>query len=149
MSKKAELHPEKIHLIDFKIIKGQIESPFNFDQEKIISHPFQVSFELGFSLENKLIKTTFSIELLTESEPEQEEAKGYFEFVYVFEVENLSELAKLNHKDDEEVEVDGNLGAALASIVYSTSRGILMTRFQGTVLQEFILPVIDPTKLLE
>ena len=148
MSKKAELQPEKIHLVDFKIIKGQIESPFDFDPEKVISHPFQVSFELGFSFENKLTKTTFSIALQTESEPEQEEAKGYFEFVYVFEVENLSDLTKFNHKNEEEVEVDGNLGAALASIVYSTSRGILMTRFQGTVLQGFILPVIDPTELL-
>lgn len=150
MAKKVVLQPEKIHLVDFKIIKGQIESPFDFDPKMISGHPFEVSFELGFSLENSLVKADFSVEVITESEPEQEEAKGNFEFVYIFEIENLSDLAKIDHENEEgEVEVDGNLGAALASIVYSTSRGILMTRFQGTVLQGFVLPVIDPSKLLE
>jgi hypothetical protein len=42
-----------------------------------------------------------------------------------------------------------SLGNALASITYSTSRGILMTRFQGTALSDFILPVINPNNLLE
>ncbi|MNY64312.1 hypothetical protein D3C86_2014030 [compost metagenome] len=50
---------------------------------------------------------------------------------------------------DETITIHPALGNALASITYSTSRGILMTRFQGTVLSDFILPVIDPNSLLE
>ena len=50
---------------------------------------------------------------------------------------------------DEIITVHPALGNALASITYSTSRGILMTRFQGTVLSDFILPVINPNDLLE
>jgi hypothetical protein len=42
----------------------------------------------------------------------------------------------------------GGLGNALASITYSTTRGILMTGFQGTALCNFILPVKDPDELL-
>ena len=29
------LQPEKIEIVDFKIIKGQINSPFDFEEEKV------------------------------------------------------------------------------------------------------------------
>ena len=57
--------------------------------------------------------------------------------------------SKMIYLKEEEITIDANLGNALASISYATSRGILMTRFQGTALEDFILPVIDPNDLLE
>ena len=48
------LQPEKIEIVDFKIIKGQINSPFDFEIEKVEGHTFNVDFELGFNLEDKL-----------------------------------------------------------------------------------------------
>ncbi|GAO27720.1 hypothetical protein JCM15548_14569 [Geofilum rubicundum JCM 15548] len=41
-----------------------------------------------------------------------------------------------------------DLGNALSSVTYSTSRGILLTKMQGTALQNFVLPIINPNKLL-
>ncbi|KUJ59089.1 hypothetical protein AR687_24965 [Flavobacteriaceae bacterium CRH] len=142
------LHPEKIEIVDFKIIKAQINSPFDFENEKIAAHTFNVDFELGFNLSDKLIKADFSVNVETKSnEDNTEEATGNFSFVYVFYVDNIEELTIL--ENDKTITVDPALGNALASITYSTSRGILMTRFQGTVLSDFILPVINPNDLIK
>lgn len=142
------LQPEKIEIVDFKIIKGQIKSPFDFENEKVAGHTFNVDFELGFNLEDKLVKADFSVNVETKSSGGNvEEAVGNFSFVYVFYVDNIEELTTL--EKDEAITIHPALGNALASITYSTSRGILITRFQGTVLSDFILPVINPNNLLE
>lgn len=142
------LQSEKIEIVDFKIIKGQINSPFDFEKEKVAGHTFNVDFELGFNLEDKLVKADFSVHVETKSNEDSiEEAVGNFSFVYVFYVDNIEELTAL--EKDETITIHPALGNALASITYSTSRGILMTRFQGTVLSDFILPVINPNDLLE
>ena len=142
------LKPEKIEIVDFKIIRGQINSPFDFEEDKVQGHNFDVDFELGFNIPDKLIKADFSINVETNSEIEgTEEATGAFSLVYVFHVDNMEELTKL--EEDKTVTISAALGNALAAITYSTSRGILMTRFQGTALSNFILPVINPNKLTE
>ncbi|AWM14617.1 MAG: hypothetical protein CMP76_15300 [Flavobacterium sp.] len=144
------LQPEKIEIVDFKIIKGQIHSPFDFEEEKVQGHNFNVNFELGFNIPDKLIKADFSVNVETKSEKENEgdeEAIGSFSFVYVYYIDNIEELTKL--EEDNTVTISPALGNALAAITYSTSRGILMTRFQGTALSNFILPIINPNKLIE
>ena len=143
------LQPDKIEIVDFKIIKGQINSPFDFEIENVEGHTFNVDFELGFNLDDKLVKTDFSVNVETKSKEGEdiEEAVGAFSFVYVFYVDNIEELTTL--EKDQTVTLHPSLGNALASITYSTSRGILMTRFQGTALSDFILPVINPNNLLE
>ena len=142
------LQPEKIEIVDFKIIKGEINSPFDFEVVKVEGHTFNVDFELGFNLQENLVKADFSVHVATKSNDNVvEEAVGNFSFAYVFYVDNINELTA--QENEETITVNPALGNALASITYSTSRGILMTRFQGTVLSDFILPVINPNDLLE
>lgn len=142
------LQPEKIAIVDFKIIKGQINSPYDFEEVKINGHNFNVNFELGFNIPDKLIKVDFSVNVETKSNKKNtEEAVGAFSFVYIYHVDNIDELTKV--EQDNTVTIKPVLGNALAAITYSTSRGILMTRFQGTVLSNFILPVINPNKLID
>jgi hypothetical protein len=141
------LQPERIHIVKTTIVKCHIDSPFDFDSEKAKGHDFSMNFDLGFNLEDKLVKSDFKLEITTKSEGENvEESKGEFHLVYVFHVENLEELAipDKNYR----IELNGGLGNALASITYSTTRGILFARLKGTALENFVLPVIDPNKLL-
>lgn len=142
------LQPDKIEIIDFKIIEGKMESPFDFETKNVDGHTFNVDFELGFNLNDKLVKADFFVNVETKSKNgNPKEAIGAFHFVYVFYVDNIKDLTKL--EKDETVTINPALGNALASITYSTSRGILMTRFKGTALSDFILPVINPNNLLD
>lgn len=147
MPDKQIFIPEKLSIISFKLIKGQVEAPEEFIVENVEGHHLENNLELGFNLQDKLIKVDYTIDITTESKGKNKnEAKGSFHFVFIFSVENLEELAILNEK--KMIDLNGSLGNALSGITYSTSRGILLTRLQGTPFQNFILPVINPNNLL-
>lgn len=138
---------DKLHIREFRLIKGQIDSPFEFNSEMVDGYHFEVGFEMGFDVENKLIKADFQASIETKpTEGYEQKATGYFEFVYIFEVDNIKEL--VIEKPGEGFEVDGLLANTVSTISYSTSRGVLLTRFQGTALANFILPVFDAKKLI-
>ena len=146
MPEFGNLIPNKIKMLHFTIISGSINCPEDHNNEQVVNFDFNVDFDLGYNLDENLVKTNFKFRVKTESK-NQEEASGNFHFTYWFNVENLGELIKQNNENEESV--SPQLGNALASITYSTSRGILMTRFQGTALSNFILPVVDPNDLLK
>ncbi|MBA9078257.1 hypothetical protein [Rufibacter quisquiliarum] len=147
MPTKAQFSPEKLSLIDFKLVKGQIETPEDFEIEKSLSFKIDNTLQIGFNLEEKLIRVDYSVQITTQSKKaNKSEATANFQLVYFFQNSNLDELAKPD--ENGVIELDASLGNALASIAYSTSRGILLTRLQGTAFQSFILPVINPNKLL-
>lgn len=145
----AKLVPEKIHLIGFRILHAEMNSPIEFNMDYIHSFDNSNLFDLSFNLEEKVIKSEFKVEIKTISEvgTNTEEAFAKFHFAYIFHIENFKDLVTVA-EDDAFLDIKGGLTNAIASIVYSTSRGVLMTRFQGTALANFILPVIDPNKLL-
>jgi hypothetical protein len=146
-NKTNKFHAEKIHLIKIEILKCHIDSPFELSLEKIKGHKFKMDFDLGFNLEDQLIKADFKLNIVSKSKGKNiEEATGDFHFAFIFNIENLNELAIVNKRD--QITLDGNLGNAIASITYSTTRGILFTRLRGTSLEGFILPVINPNELL-
>lgn len=131
---------------EFRLVKGQIDSPFDFRVSNIKGFNYDVEFEIGLNLEEELVKADFIINLSTASEVPTVEAVCSYHFVFLFNVEGLSDHVQITA----EGVADWNpyLANAIASITYSTSRGILMSRFQGTVMKDFILPVIDPNALL-
>ena len=143
------LIPEKIKLNDFGIVKGGITSPFNQNINLVKKHDFLVDFNLAYDLESNEVKTDFDFKVKSISSKDQEaEVKGKFHFAFLFSIENLHDLVRYDD-DTEEMFISPHLGNALASITYSTSRGILMTRFQGTALSGFILPIVNPNDLLK
>jgi hypothetical protein len=119
----------KITIREFRLVKGQIDSPFDFKVSDIKSFDFKVDFNTGFNLEENLIKADFVIDVTTKSN----------------HVEDLKEHTAM--AEDKGVDWNPFLANAIASITYSTSRGILMSRFQGTIMKDFILPVVDPNSL--
>ena len=147
MQDKNIFDPEKITLIDFKMIKGQVDTPENFDISKVVGHQLDNSLQLGFNLDDKLAKADFTVSVKTDSKGENEsEASGNFHLIFIYRIENLEELA--TSEKNKRLSLNPGLGNALSSVTYSTSRGILLTRLQGTALQNFVLPIINPNNLL-
>ena len=137
---------EKLSFLEFKLIKGQIDVPEEFDLEKIEAFEFENNLEFSINVKEKRIKADFTIDIKTISNNENKiEASASFHFRFTYEVTNLEDL---NIIKDNNIMLEYNLGSALSSITYSTARGILLTRLQGTALQKFILPIIKPIKLL-
>jgi hypothetical protein len=147
MQDKSTFDPEKITLIDFKMIKGQVDTPENFDINKVVGHQLDNSLQLGFNLEDKMAKADFTVSVKTDSKGENEsEANGNFHLIFIYRIENLEELAI--PEKNKRLNLNPGLANALSSVTYSTARGILLTRLQGTALQNFVLPIINPNNLL-
>ena len=139
--------PNKITIVEFKMVKGQVDIPEDFDQHKVEGHHLDNSLQIGFNLKDKLVKADFTTEIKTESNGQnQKESIGNFHLVFIYHVDNLEELAKPGK--DNLLELHPTLGNAISSITYSTARGVLLTRLQGTALQNFVLPIINPNTLL-
>lgn len=148
MAEKKLIQPEKIHLQEFRLVNGQINSPYDFQITNIKSFDFKVDFKTGFNFSENLVKADFDVRVSTVShEAVAVEAVGIYHFVFIFQVEDLGDHAKL--MEDGGVDMNPYLANAIASITYSTSRGILLSRFQGTVMKDFLLPVIDPNTLFQ
>jgi hypothetical protein len=141
------VEPDKIQIVDMRIVHASIDSPIEFEIDKIADFKSISGCNLSFHLEDKMVKSDFDVTVQSKSEEgtNQQEVNATFKLTFFFVVENLDELATV--KSDETIELKGGLEGVLASITYSTSRGILMTRFQGTAFQDFILPVINPKSL--
>jgi hypothetical protein len=146
--KSPELDPSKIQILDFRILQGALDSPFTFSISSVETYSYKVGFDMGFNFDEERIKSEFKIRIDTNSGGKNEiEASGMFHFTFVFGLEGLNNLASHDSKANI-VDVSPTLANAISSITYSTSRGILMSRFKGTALENFILPVISPNDLL-
>ena len=147
MSDKIPFDPDKLSIVEFKIIKDQIDTPEDFLIDNIGGYKLDNSLQLAFNLKEKLIKVDMKIDILTISNGlNTKEVAGNFHLIFIYRIENIEELA-IPDKNNLIV-IHPTLGNALSSVTYSTSRGILISRVQGTALQNFILPIINPNKLL-
>ncbi|MFN0190210.1 MAG: hypothetical protein ACKVQV_16045 [Bacteroidia bacterium] len=148
MNTTIKLDPQKIQIVEFRIVRGHVECPFEFQPSSIEAYQVESDFDMAFNEEKKLVKADLKINIVTLSQGQVfNEAKSDFHISFIYYVENMEELLVVGA--DLKANVDAGLANAIASITYSTSRGILMTRLQGTALKDFILPVIPPNSLLK
>lgn len=147
MSNEIIIDPEKIHLINIKTSKGNIDSDADIDIDIIKGHEFSFELSTGVNADDNVI----GINLLVNIEAKDTADKilpvrGSYTHEIIFIVDNLKDFLILNETD--EYKIDGSLGSTIVSIAYSTIRGIIFTRTQGTSLGSVILPVINPKKLM-
>ncbi|MDZ4681155.1 MAG: hypothetical protein SGI94_12015 [Saprospiraceae bacterium] len=148
MEKKSKFQPDKLHFLSFHLLKGVVEGAFDFDPSKSEVYQYDLDYSAEIATESAEVKSNFSVTVKTDSKGNNPlEAEACFSFAFLFKVENLNEL--ISEVAPNQFEVDFPLANAIASISYSTARGILLTRLQGTALREFILPIIDPNILLK
>ena len=139
--------PEKIKLNNIKMIKVDINTPDTFESSGVTGFSLENSLTLSFDIGEELAKADFKATIKSESKfLNQEESIGNFHFLFIYKIENLEKLAVSGKK--ERLEVNSSLSNALSSITYSTARGVLISRLQGTGLENFILPVINTNSLV-
>lgn len=141
----GRLEADKIHLQRVDIVSAFIDNPLEVLTMEVEGFNFSLGFNLGFDVDEKMVKAELEVNLSTELEDSEYQATGKFKLVFLYSLDNFDDLI---HFDGTGVEVSDELAIAVASISYSTTRGVLLTRFQGTIFREFILPVISPLKIL-
>jgi hypothetical protein len=149
MSKKKQaIIPEQIHLFSIKVFQGSLKSSEAFLEapQRMEGFEFGLARDLAHNPEEGLtrLRLYFSLDA-RDAEGEALGLKAEYGIEFQFRVDGFSDFITLKN---EEVRIDANLGATLIGIAYSTARGIILQRLEGTFFGGVILPVIDPRKLL-
>lgn len=144
---KGQVEAEKINLLFVKTLKSNIEVGPNFIKKEGQEYQLSIGQDTGVNIEEK--KIIFNLKVLIEFPDKNEESSARAQFVlqFLFEIENLDDLSKLS--EDDSTIVSGELSLTLAGIAYSTSRGIILTTTEQSVIKGILLPVINPMNLLK
>lgn len=114
------------------------------------NHYFDINFgfESGVNLPQKKFRLVFSCNMSTFTKDDiKVDVSGRFDIVFYFIVENLDTLTRVDSENG--LVINSDFVTSLANIVYSTSRGIIYTRCQGTILKHTILPILSTKDLLK
>lgn len=140
------LYDEKlVRMVDIKLVRESIESPEWYDLARLEDYLVESNLNYSVNLKEKVIRAGLIIEIEVLGQDDYEEdILGDFVMAFVYQVDNLPELVTKDKKND--LLIDQGLTDALTSSTYSTARGFLYARLQGTALQDFILPFVTPKK---
>lgn len=149
MSNEKIIDPDKIHLINIKTIKGNIDAAADIDVNSIAGHEFSFELGTGLNVEDNVIGMHLVVNIQAKDSADKLlPINGSYTHEIVFIVDNLKDFLEPDESGNNKYKIDGGLGSTIVSIAYSTIRGIIFTRTQGTSLGSVILPVINPKKLM-
>ncbi|WP_316813242.1 hypothetical protein [Pedobacter heparinus] len=149
---KSVVVPEKIFISSINITNAQVNTAQGIASNSWDKMEYQVKTKSQFSRNTNDCKIVLSTDFRKNDENREPIISANFTIEFVFIIENLDEFRfvdeKKNENEEPTIKIHKDLGIALMSIVYSTARGIILTRTAGTVLDGAILPVIDPASIL-
>ena len=146
---KNKINPELIRIDHIRIIKSNISVSNQYADypEKPYRIVVQHKQNTASDLENKMIRIRLNTILEGRNKTEDKLGiTGEFNIEFHMFVENLPDFIV---KEDSQEKISSDLGSTLMGIVYSTARGIILERTQGTYLNGVILPVINPQILIK
>lgn len=126
----------------FTIVEPGLDITSNFEIQKL-----KLGLNLDFS--NSFEDSTFRI-ILTITNQYELNSKDIklLELMLIsdFEIDDIQSVIQIN---DEKFEVPDDLLTTFVSLTYSSARGIIFAKTQGSYLNQFILPIVDPKLLIE
>ncbi|MCR9065187.1 MAG: hypothetical protein NXI00_14540 [Cytophagales bacterium] len=111
---------------------------FNGEVPEEVQVGYNYELEHNINVEQKVTAVVCTLKIF---DLESESTYGHLKVACVYEIENLE---KFLSADKIKVLFPEGFNVTLNSITLSTVRGIAYVRFQGTYLQNAILPIIDP-----
>ena len=146
----SKIKPELIHLIGIRVLKSHLEV-----SDKLMDKPRKIdgfemgsSSESGFNFDEKLMRFRLRLKLTGHDKSQKPIGiEGEYAIEFNYHIENMDDFLTKKEEQDDYI-VGDDLGGTIAGISYSTARGIILERTQGTDFNGIIIPVINPKELL-
>lgn len=143
------IEPEKIHLVQIKTVKGLINTELDALDAHVSEYDFNFDVSVGVNANERIVGILFKVAITAlGSQKEVLQLNASYTHELVFEVENLEDFTD-PQENMPEPKVDKFMLGTLLGIAYSTIRGIVYTRTQGTALKGVLLPVVDPKRFIK
>lgn len=144
MTKNPSVIADKITLQSIKTLKGIIEDVQHDNNE----YSFEFETTTNISRDRKLLRFILDTTVNSSNRRKKDISVAFYSIEFIFEIEGLEDFLLID-EENEGITIRFDLGVTIAGIAYSTVRGIIHVRTQGTALNGVILPVIDPANLLK
>lgn len=141
---------ELVSLDSINVISAALDnrSGFTTIDHSGLDVSFQYQLIPSVSIRSNKIQVIAEYEIrAARSDSDKLDISSKYSIVFLFSIKNLSELAVL--EDTGLISIDDEMLSSLLNITYSTSRGILYSRYLGSVLDGVILPVISTADLFK
>lgn len=126
----------------------QVFSPVKEPVRKQDVLDFEVKTKMSeaFWYHERLFRINLNIEIgVLLAKKRKAKKSGMIGTEFVFQVEDWGDWLR---EMEDDLAIDPTFVTTLGGVAYSTTRGMLMARAAGTILEGCILPIIDPTDLL-
>jgi len=130
---------EKIHLIKLDVVQQKIDD-LAFKKEN--EHQLKIGHKFMYNLDDELVK----IELNFSFDDKEDNQLLFFQIDFHYKVDDLNDYYNLN--ETKEPVFYSLLIVTLLGISLSTARGVMFSRLQNIGVDNVIIPVIDPQKIL-
>jgi len=146
----AEFNTDIIKFSSIAIRNATVDN--NTDLHKIdkssYNHDIKFDFTPAISTKEERVRINFSAEIETfkilEDGREKIDINSKFEIEYYYKIDDFE---KYVFRDENKI--DSQLLVVLSSLAYSTSRGIIFAKCQGTILSDMVIPVVSNNKLVD
>lgn len=149
MSNKSLFNVDLVKVDNIVITNARIQNNTEITSLERNLYEFDIthSFGAAVGIEQKKMRVVFSCQVKTLNRETKSEIgiNANFDIAFFFIVENLTELVG----NGPEFESNADLIISLSNIAYSTSRGIIFTRCQGTIMKSLMLPIMSTDKIIE
>lgn len=151
MNKDRIIDSSKLHILSIKTIKGNINAEQYDEAIAIDGHQFNINVEEGFDYDKKIMGITIEVNIVAMNNAIGElPITGSYTHEIIFEIDNLHDFIDANTENDStHYLMDATMTVTAISIAFSTIRGIIFNRTQGTSLSSVILPIIDPKEFVK
>jgi hypothetical protein len=141
---------EFISLDSINILNATIENNAGLSTIELSGYETKFQYQLTptVSIASKKIRIVADYDIrIAKGESQVVDVKSEYKISFTYSIERLPEFAVAG--EDNLVTIDEEMLSSLLNITYSTSRGMLYTRYLGTALEGIILPVISTADLLK
>lgn len=149
MVKKKVFDPSDIHLVNVGNFKSIIDVDFDLDElsEKFHAYHFCFAQKTALNIKDEAVRIRLNITIVARDKDKQDlEANCEFGIEFHFRITDFASY--ISYLEDKTPRIEKGLGYSMLAISYSTARGIIYSKTEATVLSGILLPVIDPTHLM-
>jgi hypothetical protein len=144
--KNINLAVGTLKIIDIAIKNAHIENKLQLDSIPSEAYQYSATFKIEgtANYKSKKIKINFlpTIEIVSKAD-QSVAATANFEIAFTFEGSNAADFINAVGLED----LNPQLYIDAVNITYSTSRGIIFSRCQGTLMNKIFLPIISSEDL--
>lgn len=143
-------NPEKLSIRKIDVVSFELRNSLGINSIDIEGYEIKTEQEaqIGFNNEIKAAKVSITYHIIPSKDNVRDASIGArITINFYISIENYDELVII--KKDGELEVDNHLYVNLIAVCFSTGRGLIYARLHSTHLENIILPIIDPKKLIK